>query len=103
MSLKIQDSSQVNNDSSKFGGESDDTFNNVTQPPITGRLQVTIVEGRKINVSNFQARPYCVVEFEHNEFVTREAMRDSDLPIPRDFLDLVRAATSPVWKQKAVL
>jgi hypothetical protein len=107
MSLKQhsnQNSFQVNNNSLKFDG---DTFNNVTQTPITGRLQVTIVEGRKLNVSNYQARPYCVVEFERNEFVTREAMKDSDLPISRrkqmDFLDLVRAATSPVWKQKAVL
>ncbi|CAG8782620.1 27380_t:CDS:2, partial [Racocetra persica] len=81
-------------------------FDNVTQTPVTGRLSVTIVEGRKLNVSNFQARPYCVVEFERNEFVTREAIRDCDLPSSRngkiEFLDLVRAATSPVWKQKAV-
>ncbi|CAG8615220.1 11591_t:CDS:2 [Dentiscutata heterogama] len=81
-------------------------FDNVTQTPVTGRLSVTIVEGRKLNVSNFQARPYCVVEFDRNEFVTREAIRDCDVPASRngkiEFLDLVRAATSPVWKQKAV-
>src|SRR3954453_5019316 len=110
MSLKQhfhQDSPRVNNGSSKFGGKSDDTFDNITQTSIIGRLLVTIVEGHKLNVSNFQARPYCVVEFERNEFITREAMRDSDLPISRrkpiDFLDIVRAATSPVWKQKTVL
>src|ERR1043165_2583619 len=105
-----QDSSRVNNGSPKSGsprGESDNNFDNVTQTPITGRLSVKIVEGRKLNVSNFQSRPYCVVEFERNEFVTREAIRDSDLPNtrgkPMDFLDLVRSATSPVWNQKAVL
>ncbi|CAG8460610.1 24311_t:CDS:1, partial [Gigaspora rosea] len=74
-------------------------FDNVTQTPVTGRLSVTIVEGRKLNVSNFQARPYCVVEFDRNEFVTREAIRDCDVPSSRngkiEFLDLVRAATSP--------
>jgi len=101
-----QDSSS--NDAQKSRNESDNTFNNVTRTSHTGRLSVTIVEGRKLNVSNFQARPYCVVEVERNEFVTREAIRESDLPTSRggkqmEFLDLVRAATSPVWKQKAVL
>jgi len=104
MSLKqqfYQDSSRV---STKLGSRgSDNTFDNVTQSPVAGRLVVTIVEGQKLNVSNYQSRPYCVCEFERNEVVTREAMRDSDSRgKPMDFLDLVRAATSPVWKQKAV-
>ncbi|CAG8505588.1 14338_t:CDS:2 [Gigaspora margarita] len=95
-------------ETSRSTSNSDPTsaFDNVTQTPVTGRLSVTIVEGRKLNVSNFQARPYCVVEFDRNEFVTREAIRDCDVPSSRngkiEFLDLVRAATSPVWKQKAV-
>jgi len=80
MSLKHnfhQDSSRVNNGSPKSGsprGGSDNNFDNVRQTPITGRLLVTIVEGHKLNVSNFQARPYCVVEFERNEFVARKAI-----------------------------
>ncbi|GBB99293.1 hypothetical protein RclHR1_34740001 [Rhizophagus clarus] len=108
MSLKqqfYQDSSRVTMKSGSSRG-SDNTFDNVSQSPIAGRLLVTIVEGQKLNVSNYQSRPYCVCEFERNEVVTREAMRDSELPNqrgkPMDFLDLVRAATSPVWKQKAV-
>ncbi|CAG8490652.1 11500_t:CDS:2 [Ambispora gerdemannii] len=81
-------------------------FANVTHTPPTGRLSVTIVAGRKLNVSNYQAKPYCVVEFERSEFVTREALRDSDLSSHKDgkqmnFMDLVRAATNPVWNQTA--
>ncbi|CAG8516349.1 1281_t:CDS:2 [Cetraspora pellucida] len=104
-----QHRSELGQETPRSGSPSFDpnsAFDNVTQTPVTGRLSVTIVEGRKLNVSNFQARPYCVVEFERNEFVTREAIRDCELPSSRngkiEFLDLVRAATSPVWKQKAV-
>ncbi|CAB4391205.1 unnamed protein product [Rhizophagus irregularis] len=108
MSLKqqfYQDSSRVSTKTGSSRG-SDNTFDDVTQTPIAGRLIVTIVEGQKLNVSNYQSRPYCVCEFERNEVVTREAMRHSDLPNqrskPMDFLDLFRAATTPVWKHKAV-
>ena len=106
MSLKHnihQDFPRVNNGSPKSGsprGGSDNNSNNAMHIPITGRLLVTNVEGRNLNISNVQARPYCVVEFERYEFITREAMRNSDLLNPRgkpmDFLDLARSATSPV-------
>ncbi|CAI2167730.1 16521_t:CDS:2 [Funneliformis geosporum] len=107
MPMSLNLTSNQEHSSKSVRNESENNFNNVSQTPLTGRLTVNIVEGRKLNVSNFQARPYCVVEVERNEFVTREAIRDSDLPISRggkqmEFLDLVRAATSPVWKQKAV-
>jgi len=86
--------------------DTDAQFASITQAPPTGRLSVTILAGRKLNVSNYQAKPYCVVEFERNEFVTREAIRDGDLSAHRDgkqmnFMDLVRAATNPVWNQTA--
>ena len=106
MSLKqnfLKDSTpRVNNGSSL---KDSNNFDNVTQTPITGRLLVNIVEGHKLNVSNYQAKPYCVVEFERNEVVTREAIKDdlSSRGKPMEFLDLVRAATSPVWRHKAVL
>ncbi|CAG8607239.1 4865_t:CDS:1, partial [Racocetra fulgida] len=99
-SKQYQHRSELGQETPRSASPSSDpssAFDNVTQTPVTGRLSVTIVEGRKLNVSNFQARPYCVVEFERNEFVTREAIRDCDLPSSRngkiEFLDLVRAAT----------
>ncbi|ORZ31837.1 kinase-like domain-containing protein [Catenaria anguillulae PL171] len=39
-----------------------------------GRLWIRVVEARHLTVRNPQmARPYCVVEFDRNEFVTKEA------------------------------
>jgi len=40
----------------------------------TGQLYVKVVEARDLLLKNPQSRPYCVVEFEKNEFVTREAL-----------------------------
>ena len=43
--------------------------------PITpqGRLWINVVEARNLLPKSNYSRPYCVVEFEKNEFVTREA------------------------------
>jgi len=40
----------------------------------TGKLYVNVVEARDLLLRNPQSRPYCVVEFENNEFVTRESL-----------------------------
>ncbi|RHZ84655.1 hypothetical protein Glove_78g67 [Diversispora epigaea] len=79
-------------------------FDNVGKA-FTGRLSVTIVEGRKIDVANYQSKPYCVVEFERHEVVTKEAIRQymsREDGKSTNFLDIVRASTNPVWKQEAV-
>ncbi|CAG8543004.1 3218_t:CDS:2 [Diversispora eburnea] len=81
-------------------------FDNVSKA-FAGRLSVTVIEGREINVANFQSRAYCVVEFGQCEVITKEAIRQNNTSMSRggksmNFLDLVRADTSPVWKQKAV-
>ena len=42
-------------------------------PPITGRLNLVIIEARYLQVfSEPASRPYCVVEFQKNEFITKE-------------------------------
>ncbi|KAJ3018272.1 hypothetical protein HKX48_003003, partial [Thoreauomyces humboldtii] len=57
-----------------------------TSEPAKGRLWVKVVEARNLlltdpSVASGHAtvtpRPYCVVEFEKNEFVTREGLWDS--------------------------
>jgi serine/threonine protein kinase len=40
-----------------------------------GQLYVKVVEARDLLVKNSMSKPYCVVEFEKNEFVTREAVK----------------------------
>ena len=37
------------------------------------RLWIKVVESRHLFIKSFFSRPYCVVEFEKNEFVTKEA------------------------------
>ncbi|KAJ3042465.1 hypothetical protein HDV00_007235 [Rhizophlyctis rosea] len=43
-------------------------------PPAKGRLFIKVVEARNLLVKSNNSRPYCVVEFEKNEFVTKEAV-----------------------------
>ncbi|CAG8507996.1 10205_t:CDS:2 [Diversispora eburnea] len=105
-----QDTLELGQETPRSGSPSSDqstsAFDNVNKA-LTGRLSVTIVEGRKLDVANYQSRPYCVVEFERHEVVTKEAIKQNEISMSRNgksvnFLDLVRAATNPVWKQKAI-
>ncbi|TPX34792.1 hypothetical protein SeMB42_g07263 [Synchytrium endobioticum] len=45
-----------------------------TSVPNKGRVWVKVVEARGLLVHHPDSRPYCVVEFEKNEFVTREPL-----------------------------
>ncbi|KAI8928294.1 kinase-like domain-containing protein [Entophlyctis helioformis] len=47
---------------------------------VSGRLWIRVVEGRNLLARCPQSRPYCVVEFEKNEFVTKEAMAINGVP-----------------------
>ncbi|RHZ82150.1 hypothetical protein Glove_114g189 [Diversispora epigaea] len=83
-------------------------FDNIGKA-FTGRFSVTIIEGRKIDVANYQSKPYCIVEFEQHEVVTKEAIKQYVTSIhsreagkSTNFLDIVRASTNPIWKQEAV-
>ncbi|KAG8960477.1 hypothetical protein FRC03_006484 [Tulasnella sp. 419] len=43
-----------------------------------GQLHVKLIQARGLNVRSSRARPYVVVQFEHNEFVSREPTTDTD-------------------------
>ncbi|KAI9309974.1 serine/threonine-protein kinase SCH9 [Zopfochytrium polystomum] len=45
-----------------------------TSAPAKGRLWINVIEAKNLLVRSPDARPYCVVEFEKNEFVTKEAV-----------------------------
>lgn len=69
----------------------------------SGRLFINIVEARDIIVKRTvidQSQLYCVVQFEGNELVTREAAKKLDGPIAT----LTRMGTSvnPLWKHEAI-
>ena len=52
-------------------------LNSHLNPSAQGRLWIKVIEARQLLVSSPYSRPYCVVEFEKNEFVTREATQIS--------------------------
>jgi hypothetical protein len=53
-----------------------------------GKLTIAVVEARNILSRNVNGRYYCVVEFEKNEFVTRETASGD---------------ANPAWKHEATL
>lgn len=50
-----------------------------TTPPV-GLLCVKIIQARNLNVSNTDARPYVVVQFDQNEFISREPVDGTVTP-----------------------
>ncbi|KAF8528809.1 Pkinase-domain-containing protein [Hysterangium stoloniferum] len=46
--------------------------------PAKGQLHVKLIQARGLNVQSNQARPYVVVQFEQNEFVSREATSETE-------------------------
>jgi predicted AlkP superfamily pyrophosphatase or phosphodiesterase len=72
-----------------------------------GRLWLKVVEARHLIVPNIKrARLYCVVEFEKNEFVTREAIFGSE----NKLVGIIPTETNqgyplanPSWRHEAML
>ncbi|KAF8607733.1 serine/threonine protein kinase [Ceratobasidium sp. AG-I] len=46
-----------------------------------GQLHVKLIAARGLNVSSPRARPYVVVQFEQSEFVSREPIAETDIPV----------------------
>jgi hypothetical protein len=82
-------------------------WNVETSQPAKGRLWIKVVEARNLLARSKHSKPYCVVEFEKNEFVTREAVSvefdtgnngmDVEVDPEKD------GGLSPVWKHEATL
>jgi hypothetical protein len=43
-----------------------------------GQIHVKLIQARSLNVRSIHARPYVVVQFEQNEFVSRDPTNESD-------------------------
>ncbi|KAJ1569803.1 hypothetical protein HK096_001230, partial [Nowakowskiella sp. JEL0078] len=75
-----------------------DAWDVKSPPPAKGRLWIKVVEARNLLVPSSHSLPYCVVEFEKNEFVTKESvsMLPTSMVIPnlQRSPQLQRAATS---------
>lgn len=46
--------------------------------PSKGQIHVKLIQARGLNVPSLQARPYVVVQFEQNEFVSRDPTDEAD-------------------------
>ena len=59
-----------------------------------GQLHVKLIQARGLNVHSIHARPYVVVQFEHNEFVSREPTHESEKEVKGVATNLSRDSSS---------
>lgn len=65
-----------------------------TSGPSRGQIHVKLIQARNLNVSSSQARPYVVVQFEQNEFVSRDPTDESDREVKGIPTNLSRNSSS---------
>jgi hypothetical protein len=70
-----------------------------TQPPAPsatskGQIHVKLISARGLNVSSIHARPYVVVQFEQNEFVSRDPTEETDKEVKGTATALSRTSSS---------
>jgi len=53
----------------------ENSYENLRENDIKGRIYVRVVEAYGIPLQSIDSKPYCVVEIEKNEFITREAVK----------------------------
>lgn len=69
------------------------------QPPAPsatskGQIHVKLISARGLNVSSIHARPYVVVQFEQNEFVSRDPTEETDKEVKGTATALSRTSSS---------
>ncbi|KAF8974603.1 kinase-like domain-containing protein [Flammula alnicola] len=69
-----------------------------TSPPQTvtskGQIHVKLIQARGLNVRGIHARPYVVVQFEQNEFVSRDPIAETDKEVKGTAVNLSRQTSS---------
>jgi len=66
-------------------------------PPVAtsrGQIHVKLIQARGLNVRSIHARPYVVVQFEQNEFVSRDPIPESDKEVKGTPINLSRQTSS---------
>ncbi|KAI0686789.1 serine/threonine protein kinase [Cytidiella melzeri] len=74
---------------------------NGTSGPSKGQIHVKLIAARGLNVRSSKARPYVVVQFEQNEFVSREPTEETDKEIKGVATNLSRNSSSSALSQMA--
>ncbi|KAL5036892.1 Serine/threonine-protein kinase [Batrachochytrium dendrobatidis] len=96
-----------------------DTTNDIWSVPasaVCGRLWIKVMEARNLLMTGLTARPYCIIEFDKNECVTREAIAINGNPVSPQAaallgsfipsavpepVDNVQPGLCPVWLHEA--
>ncbi|KIM90639.1 hypothetical protein PILCRDRAFT_29795, partial [Piloderma croceum F 1598] len=65
-----------------------------TAGPSKGQIHVKLIQARGLNVRSINARPYVVVQFEQNEFVSREPTDETDKEVKGTPTNLSRNGSS---------
>lgn len=65
-----------------------------TPPSSKGQIHVKLIQARALNVRSVNARPYVVVQFEQNEFVSRDPALESDKEVKGAAVSLPRSISS---------
>ena len=70
------------------------TANGVPGGPSRGQIHVKLIQARGLNVRSSKARPYVVVQFEQNEFVSRDPTDETDKEVKGVATNLSRNSSS---------
>ena len=65
-----------------------------TPPSSKGQIHVKLIQARALNVGTVNARPYVVVQFEQNEFVSRDPTLESDKEVKGSAISLSTCVSS---------
>lgn len=71
----------TSSNSSASSSSSSSSHNNHQQPSAStarGQLHVKLIQARALNVSSLHSRPHVVIQFENNEFVSREPIDEQE-------------------------
>lgn len=79
------------------------TTNGVSGGSSKGQIHVKLIQARGLNVHSSKARPYVVVQFEQNEFVSRDPTDESDKEVKGIATNLSRQSSSTTLAQSSAL
>jgi hypothetical protein len=71
--------------------------------PSKGQIHVKLIQARGLNVRSVNARPYAVVQFEQNEFVSREPTDEMDKEVKGTPINLSRNGSSSALSALAAI
>jgi hypothetical protein len=87
-------SSTPSSSSTSSGSSAGSAPTNGTASPSKGQIHVKLIQARGLNVRSVNARAYVVVQFEQNEFVSREPTDETDKEVKGTATTLSRNGSS---------